>query len=382
MSPRSAVRTPRGQNRDRQNRDRQNRDRQVRSMKARSMRALACVVLAATVGACAASDVREPPSATALLATEPDIATPLLTVADAERIEPLEMRPTPVLPVTITDATGADVTITSADRIVALNGSLAEIVFTLGLGDQVVGRDATTTFVEAGDLPLISTGHDVSAEGVLSLRPTVVLADTRTGPPEVLQQLRSAGVPIVILAEAWSLEEVSPRVLAVADALGVREAGQRLAARTDTEIAAVQARSTVTSTPARVAFLYLRGGAGIYLLGGDGSGTDSLLEAIGVIDVGTDLGLGPFTPLTSEALVTAQPDVLLVMDGGLESVGGIAGMARVAGVAQTPAGMAGRFVALPDGLLLNFGPRTGRTLALLAQQVDAALASVDRSQAP
>lgn len=316
-------------------------------------RLLALLVTAAVVAGCASA---------AATASGPGRD---LSVATAERIVPLETPSVGDLPVTVTDASGTDVTVASTDRIVPLNGSLAEIVFSLGLGDHVVGVDATTTFPEADGLPVVSTGHDVSAEGVLSLDPTVVLADTRTGPPEVMEQLRAAGVPVVVLEEAWDLDEVAVRIQGVAMALGIPDVGRDLARRTRDEVAAAAEQHALDGL--RVAFLYVRGGAGIQLLGGDGSGADAMLEALGAVDVGSELGLGPFTPLTSEALVSAAPDVLLVMDGGLASVGGVDGLVQLPGVAQTPAGRDRRVVSLPDGLLLNFGPRTGATLHVLGR---------------
>lgn len=278
--------------------------------------------------------------------------------------------PAPALPVTVRTALGDEVTVERAQRIVPLNGSLSEIVVALGLGERIVGRDATTTLPELTDLPEVSTGHDVSAEGVLSLAPDVVLADTRTGPPEVIEQLRGAGVPVVVFAEAWTLDAVVPRIEAVAGALGVPAAGADLAAATTASLAEV--RDTADATAPRVAFLYVRGGAGVQLLAGEGSGADEMIEAAGGTDVGSELGLGPFTPLTSEALVAAAPDVLLVMEEGLRSVGGVDGLLRLPGVAATPAGRDRAVVAMPDGELLSFGPATAATVAELARRLAAA----------
>lgn len=276
--------------------------------------------------------------------------------------------PTPALPVTVTGADGRDVTVTDASRIVAvtLSGTLAEVVFSLGLGDRVVGRDVATTFPEAADLPLVTRAHDLSAEGVLALDPSVLLTDASTGPAEAIAAVRAAGVPVVLVPEAWSLAEVAPRITAVASALGVPAAGRRLVARTEADVAAALAAAPRRDPPLRVAFLYLRGSAGVYLLGGRGSGADSLIEAVGAVDAGTAIGLERFRPLTSEGLVRAAPDVIVVMSGGLESVGGEDGLLRVAGVAQTPAGQARRFVAVDDAELLSFGPRTGAVLRELA----------------
>jgi iron complex transport system substrate-binding protein len=114
-----------------------------------------------------------------------------------------------------------------------------------------------------------------------------------------------------------------------------------------------------------VAFLYLRGTSAIYLLGGAGSGADALIAAAGGIDAGADAGMEAFTPLTAEGLVALDPDVLLVMTGGLESVGGVEGLLALPGVAQTTAGREGRVVAVDDQVLLSYGPRTGALVDLL-----------------
>ena len=230
---------------------------------------VAIAVLALAAGACAGADTSSTTAAAAVGVDTPiDAGTE--SHFDPTAIVPLATVPTPTLPVTVPSADGSDVVVDDASRIVPLNGSLAEIVFSLGLGDAVVGRDATTTFAAAADLPEVSTGHDVSAEGVLSLRPSVVLADTRTGPPEAIEQIRSAGVPVVVFDEAWTLGDVVPRIRAVAAALGVPAAGQELADRTTSQVTAAAESVAATEEPLRVAFLYVRGSAGIYLLGGAG----------------------------------------------------------------------------------------------------------------
>jgi iron complex transport system substrate-binding protein len=314
------------------------------------------------------------PPATTPPATTPPATTPPATAADLDAPLPAPPPPTPSLPATVTSADGIDVTVQDAARIVPLTGGIAEIVFSLGLGDRVVARDEQATFPEAAHLPVVTQAHSTSAEGVLSVAPTVVLGDPTTGPPEVLDQLRGAGIPVVLVEEAWTLEDIAPRVRQVAAALGVPAAGEDLIRTLEAGIAAAR-RPAGDGGPPTVAFLYVRGTAGVYLLGGDGSGADSLVEAVGAVDAGSALGLQPFTPLTSEALVAAAPDVILVMRGGLESVGGLDGLLDLPGVAQTPAGAARRVIAVEDGLLLSFGARTPAVLAHLATELDALLAS-------
>lgn len=319
--------------------------------------ALTSVVLALGVSACGGTATPSP-------------TTGAGAPAVPDRVEPLAPAPVPVLPATVASADGARVTVTSAERVVPLTGGLNEIVYTLGLGPKVVAKDITATFEQAAELPVVTRGHEVSAESVLSLRPTLVLAETTSGPAEALQQIRDAGIPLLVVAPAKSLEDVAKRTDAVATALGVKEAGAQLNQRTADRIAAARGALPASDKKPRVAFLYLRGTASVYLMGGSDSGAGSLLEAAGALDTGPESGLGKdFTPITSEALAAAAPDAILVMSKGLESVGGVDGLVKIPGVAQTPAGMDRRVITVDDGVLLNYGPRTDQVLTSLITQL-------------
>jgi iron complex transport system substrate-binding protein len=288
----------------------------------------------------------------------------------ANRVEPLADAPKPGLPVTVPSADGRKVTVSRANRIVPLSGSLSEVVFTLGLGDRVVARDITATFAQAAKLPVVTRNHDVSAESVLSLKPDLVLAEKTTGPTEAMQQIRAAGVPVVVLDPALDLGDVGVRIRAVAATLGVPAAGEELTKRSQDRIAAVQKDVPERADKPRVAFLYVRGSASVYLIGGKGSGATSLIEAAGGVDAGVAGGLTKdFSTITAEAMAQAQPDAILVMTKGLESVDGIDGLVKLPGVAQTPAGMNRRVVSVEDGVLLNYGPRTDQVLASIVDQL-------------
>ncbi|MEU2503662.1 ABC transporter substrate-binding protein [Streptomyces sp. NPDC007863] len=300
----------------------------------------------------------------------PKAAPGAVAAADPDRVEPLPSPASPRLPVTVPSADGRQVTVASAERIVPLSGSLSELVFTLGLGDRVVARDVTATFEQAADLPVVTRAHDVSAESVLSLKPTLVLAESTTGPAEAIAQIRDAGVPLVVVPAAKDLGDVDDRIDDVAAALGVPASGARLRERTGERIAAVREKIPARAEKPRVAFLYVRGSAAVYLLGGAESGASSLLEAAGAVDAGKESGLTKdFTPITSEALAQAAPDAILVMTKGLQSVGGVDGLVKIPGVAETPAGAGRRVVSVDDGVLLNYGPRTDRVLASLVDQL-------------
>ena len=328
--------------------------------------ALAVVFFAPTISACTSSstNTKTPASVASVEKMRPII------IASADFELPIIGKPSSKLPVTAESADKKTVTITDTSRIIVLNDAIAEIVISLGFLKNIIGRDATTTLEILKPIPKVSSGHDVSAESVLALNPTLVIGDTRSGPPEAIQQLRGAGVSILLAPEVWQLKEIAPRITLIAKALGVDDSGKNLLDETQLKIDQALSQATAKKINPRVAFLYVRGTASVFLLGGEGSGADEMIQSAGGIDVGTDLGLASFTPLTTEAIVKANPDIIIVLSLGLKSVGGIDGLLALPGIAQTPAAKTRAVISIDDDLLFSFGPRTGSLIVKLAQSFD------------
>ncbi|MFE3194153.1 hemin ABC transporter substrate-binding protein [Nocardia sp. NPDC059240] len=286
--------------------------------------------------------------------------------------QPIATDPQPVLPVTVRGFDGANVTISDASRIIAVDrfGTLAQTVYALGLGARLVGRSTAAKLPAILDRTDVTPGGEaMSVEAVLALHPTVLLTDTTTGTAAVFEQLRAAGVAIVYFDPTRTLAGTGPQIQAVADALGVHEQGIALAQRTATEITAATAAVPAGKAKPRIAFVYLRGTA-LTMLAGPGSGADAMIGGLGAEDAGTASGLTePFVTITSEAMIVARPDILLVMSDGLASIGGPAGLLKLPGVGQTPAGRDGRIIDMSDAVLLSFGPNTGRVLTTLVPAV-------------
>ncbi|MGW0017571.1 heme/hemin ABC transporter substrate-binding protein [Rhodococcus sp. NPDC003382] len=296
-------------------------------------------------------------------------ATGARTAVIADRDpRPIAENPVPTLPVTVRSFDGVDVTVTDVSRIVTADrsGTLAQTVFSLGLGANLVGR-STASFPASEHLPNVTPGgHGLNAEAILALNPTVVLTDSSIGPPAVQEQLRASGIPVIFVDPTRTLDTVASGIETVAAALGVPEQGAALVQRTEEEIAAASASIPADHPEPTVAFLYLRGSA-IKMLGGPGSGADALIGALGGKDAGTVAGLtAEFTPITSEAMIASAPDVILIMTHSLESVGGPDGLAALPGVEQTPAGKNRNIIDMDDSVLLSFGPDTGKVLAALS----------------
>ncbi|MFI1916482.1 hemin ABC transporter substrate-binding protein [Nocardia sp. NPDC020380] len=284
---------------------------------------------------------------------------------------PIGPDPTPVLPVTVKNYDGSEVTVTDASRIIAADrdGTLVQTVIALGMGPKLVGR-STNAPSTVSSLPVVSSGSgQLSVEAIAALRPSVFLTDTTSATPVMRDQLKALGITVVYMDPNRTMDGVGPQIQAVAAALGVPEAGQKLAKRTSDEISAATASVPKQDKPLRIAFLYLRSTA-ITMIAGKGSGADALIAAIGGVDAGTASGINePFVPITSEALIAAAPDVILVMTDGLASVGGVDGLTKIPGIAQTPAGKNKRVVDMADNVVLSFGPNTGRVVGALAKAV-------------
>lgn len=252
-------------------------------------------------------------------------------------------------------------------KVIALANGSAEIIDSLGLKKILVGRDIASTDESLASVPIVTSGHQVIAEKIISLAPDLVLIDSSVGPMQALDAIRKAGIKIESINEVWTVAAITSKVKQIAQILGVVGSGDVLSSQIDTSIAAASAQ--VSGKP-RVAFLYLRGGNSIYLLGGKGSGADSILESLGAMDVGAVAGSRPFAALTSESLIGKKPEIILVMTKGLESVGGVDGLVKLPGIAQTPVGKSHRVIAVDDSLLLSFGPRTPSMLSKLADALN------------
>ncbi len=269
-----------------------------------------------------------------------------------------------------TDVTSSRVETSEVPRytkVIALANGSAEIIDSLGLKSILIGRDIASTEPALESVPVVTSGHQVVAEKIIALNPDLVIIDSSVGPTQAIASLESAGIKVARINEVWTVDGISKKVVELASLLGVTATGEKLASLI---VSTIESASQKVEGSPRVLFLYLRGGNSIYLVGGAGSGADSMLQSIGAVDVGATAGSKPFTPLTAESLIAMKPDVILVMTKGLSSVGGVSGLVELPGVAQTPAGKSSRIISVDDSLLLSFGARTPSLLTELADALN------------
>lgn len=247
-----------------------------------------------------------------------------------------------------------------APRIVTLGGSVTEIVYALGAGEQVVGVDASSIYPEEAQAnPSMGYFRQVPAEGVLSMNPSLVLALDGTGPPSVLEQLRSAGVRVESVPDESSVDGAKQKIRRIGAILERTDEAEALIQQMEQDLADARALREATSTTPRALFVYARG-SGTMNVAGRGTSAEAMIELAGATNAIT--GFEGFKPLTDEAVVNAAPDVIVMLERGLESVGGVDGVLEQASLNLTPAGQNRRVVAMDDLLFLGFGPRLGEAV--------------------
>lgn len=263
---------------------------------------------------------------------------------------------------TFTGIDGVEVDVSDTSRIVSLNGDITEILFELGVGSSVAAIDVTTTYPEeATQLPVVGFGQMLAPEGVLAFGPTLVIGDQQVGPPETIEQLREAGVPVVILETQTTLDGIETKIMQVAEIVDEVAAGEALADRVAAEIDAAQALIPTDAEARKVAYIYARGPQTIFLFGA-GMPTQAMIEGAGAIDAGASSGVFGPAPLTPEALIAAAPEFLVLPEAGVGALGGVDALLEIPGVRETPAAGEGNFLVYDEAYFFNLGPRAGQAL--------------------
>lgn len=251
-------------------------------------------------------------------------------------------------------------------RVVAVGGAVTEIVYALGAEHLLVGTDTTGYWPPpAARLPKVGYQRTLSAEGILSLRPDLLIVTEQAGPPAVLQQVEAANVALLALADGRSLKDVEETVRVLAAALERREAGAQLRQNLAQQRAELARRVARQPEAVRVLFLMNHGG-GPPLVAGRDTAADSIIALSGGENV-VQAWRG-YKPLTPEAAVALAPEILLTTDQSLKQSGGEQALLRLPGLGLTPAARAGRVIAMDALLLLGFGPRTAQAAMELHRQ--------------
>ncbi len=239
-------------------------------------------------------------------------------------------------------------------RIVSLNGAITEIIFELDPGAEVVGRDVTSTYPEWIKDSIQDLGHvrSLNIESLADLKPTLILAAENDLNSDLLRSIEGLKLNYKLFKQEFNVEGTKILINEVSDFIDNKET-EPLLNKIDADLDKVE---SFENKP-KVLFIYARG-AGSMMVAGEGTPMESIIELAG--GQNAVKGFKDFKPLTEEALLSNNPDVILLFDSGLESLGGKEGLLKsTPGVSQTNAGKNKAIIAMDGGLISDFGPRVG-----------------------
>lgn len=248
-------------------------------------------------------------------------------------------------------------------RIVSLSGALSEIIVGLGYESQIVATDITSNFPESlNKLPKVGHNRSIQAEGVLAQNPDLVVGIEKDLNPKVVQQIKLSGVKVVLFNHEYSIKGTKNLIKAIKDSLNYETQNDSLNIVIDQSINELE----VFKTPPKVLFIYARG-AGTVLVAGKNTQMEKMISIAGGQNAVNDFD--SFKPLTAEAIVSANPDVILMFTSGAQSLNGV--FDNVPGIMQTNAGENRRIITMDGQYLSGFGPRVGKAALELNKKLSA-----------
>lgn len=256
----------------------------------------------------------------------------------------------------------------NAQRIITLSSAITETVDALGMGTRIVATDVTSEYpAYAKKIPRVSKNRTLSAESIIAFRPSLVIAPAAEMPATISKQLKNIGIKVVLLHQDYSVNGAAVFIKQVAAALGVPEKGENLARQTiiscNDALRLIKANNRKSP---KVLFIYARG-AGVMSVAGKGSSMDAIIKLAGGQNVIKEFS--DFKPYSTEALVQANPDIILLFDFGLNSLGGKNHLLQMPGVRLTNAGKHQRIIAMDAHLLINFSYRLASAMLQLNREL-------------
>ena len=275
-------------------------------------------------------------------------------------------------PITITDASGNEVTIESIDAIASGSGDITEIIAALGFEDNLVGIDISSTYPEnlLDHIPEIGFARRLSVEPIAAVNPSVFFCTETCSPASVFDQLRALNIPVVIIPDdsTSGIELPLKKITMVAAALGVPEQGEALRIKVAREIEWARTSVANIQEDPTILFLYVRGRT-LQLVSGTGTPAYDLITTVGGIDVGAAAGVVGYMALSAEVMLNAYPEYIVMFQGSVDSAGGLDKVKELPGVGDTPAAQNDQILVFDDQFILGMSTRTGLAALELASRV-------------
>ncbi|MGP9707918.1 ABC transporter substrate-binding protein [Brachybacterium sp. AOP42-C2-15] len=273
----------------------------------------------------------------------------------------------PALPVTVTDGTGAEVTIEDLSRTIVGGEDIADMLAAMGLSALIYAAPTNSVAPAALDAPeQFEFSQQTGTEGLLSVDGTCFLGNNVKRHGDVAEQFRSAGLSAAVVDDQ---QAVADKIRTVGTFIGDPESAEELAGAVEEQLSQASAAAGDAAKELRVLVVTSSGAGGANAVVGTGTAAADILEAVGAVNCGAEAGLrGYSVEFSDEGLLDLAPDVLITGTGDLEEWGGLEGfLSAFPTLAQTPAGQASNFLLMPSEQIKVSGSAVGAGALALAQ---------------
>ncbi len=257
----------------------------------------------------------------------------------------------------------------SRQRLICIGSAVTEIVYALNASNLIVGVDTTSIYPDAArTLPSVGYSRTLSAEGVLSLSPTQILCTEDAGPPVVLRQIQDAGIQIRRLPAHHTFTGICDRVIAIGQAIHQQTRAGQLKLQLQQQWSHIEDEMKAKPFPSavpRVLYIHSMNPSQV-MVSGQETNANAMIRYAGLRNAMD--GFRGYKPLTPEAVIVANPDLILVTDQGLQAIGGRSQLARLPGMERTKAILRQKIISMDAVYLLGFGPRMPEAVLTLHRQ--------------
>ena len=248
-------------------------------------------------------------------------------------------------------------------RIVCVSKQLNEMIFALGAGGNIVGIDLSSTYPpELKNLPTVGYHRMLSAEGIISLNPTIVFHDGNIGPDNVIPQLEKVGIPIKKFPSTPTIDSAKILIRILGKEFGAEQKAEELCKKLDEDLQKAADKLKEYKTKPRVLIIHYGRANNNYFVMGRRGNQNTLIEMAGGVNAADSSG---FRLLSSESIANSQPDVILATDFGFDLQGSVEKFVQLPGISLTPAAKNNKIFRVEEHDMVYFGPRTGEILLML-----------------
>tara|TARA_B100000609_G_scaffold125394_1_gene99813 strand:- start:82 stop:927 length:846 start_codon:yes stop_codon:yes gene_type:complete len=256
-----------------------------------------------------------------------------------------------------------------SSRITAAGGSITEIIYFLEQESRLIAVDVTSNYPKSAmNFPSIGYVRALSAEGVLSLDPTLIIGENDMGPPSVIDQINRTNVETRVLPEIHSASGIIQKIECVGKIIGMTK--NEIDFYNNKLLKQVSQLENSTSDAEGKKIIYILSmESGSPLIAGSNTSGDGLISLAG--------GINPLSsfegwkPVGTESIIQAEPDLIIISERGLKGFGTIEELSNHPALYLTPAAQNNNILALDGMASLGFGPRTIDTALQIAKILNA-----------